>query len=215
MSESAKRTDPKLWERVKSEITAGDKGGDAGEWSARKAQMSVAEYKRRGGGYDESGPGRDKTSLHRWTEADWGTRSGGESGDTGERYPPKRIRMLLTDDEYRRTTGRKRRDDRHGEEVSDQPDDVRDKIATIRDHGPTQAMLDERARELGIEGRSTMDKDEMMDAIEAAVDERRGGDAEAALAARTKDELYEMAQEQGIDGRSTMNKAALVRALGG
>lgn len=59
MSQTAKRTDPMLWERVKSEITAGDKGGDAGEWSARKAQMSVSEYKRRGGGYDESGPSQD------------------------------------------------------------------------------------------------------------------------------------------------------------
>lgn len=213
MSQSAKRTDPDLWERVKDAITAGDKGGDPGEWSARKAQMSVAEYKRRGGGYDESGPSQDETSLHEWTEEDWGTRSGEESGDTGERYLPKRVRMLLTDDEYRRTTGKKRRDDRDGEQYSDQPDDVRDKIATIKDHGPTKAMLDERARDLAIDGCSDMDKDELMEAIEAAVDER-DGDGDDALAAKTKDELYEMAQERGIEGRSTMNKAALVKALG-
>ncbi len=31
----AVRTNPTLWEQVKAEITAGDKGGDPGEWSAR------------------------------------------------------------------------------------------------------------------------------------------------------------------------------------
>lgn len=212
MSQTAKRTDPKLWERVKSEITAGDKGGDAGEWSARKAQMSVREYKRQGGGYDESGPSQDETSLHEWTEEEWGTRSGEESGDTGERYLPKGVRMLLTDDDYRRTTGKKRRDTADSEQFSDQPDDVADKIAHIRDHGPTMAMLDERARELEVEGRSNMDKDELLDAIGAATDARDGGED---LSAKTKDDLYEMAQERDVDGRSSMNKAALVRALSG
>ncbi len=210
MSESAKRTNPELWETVKAEVTAGDKGGDPGEWSARKAQMSVREYKRRGGGYDESGPSQEETSLHEWTAEEWGTRSGEESGDTGERYLPKRVRMLLTDDEYRRTTGKKRRDTAAGDQFSDQPDDVADKIARLRERGPTKAMLDERAGELGIEGHSTMDKDELLDAIEAAVDARGDGDA---LSDRTKDELYEMAQERGIERRSTMNKAQLVAAL--
>ena len=51
MAKTAEKTDPALWERVKAEITAGDKGGDAGEWSARKAQMAVQAYKKRGGGY--------------------------------------------------------------------------------------------------------------------------------------------------------------------
>ena len=213
MTESAKRTDPELWEQVKAEITAGDKGGDPGEWSARKAQMSVRAYKQRGGGYDEAGPSQDETSLHEWTAEEWGTRSGEQSGDTGERYLPKRIRMLLTDDEYRRTTGAKRRDTAAGEQFSDQPDDVAAKVARIKERGPTKAMLDERASELEIEGRSTMDKDELLDAIEAAVDARDGGSE--GLAGRTKDELYELAQEQGIEGRSTMNKAALVAALGG
>jgi len=210
VSESAKRTNPELWETVKAEVTAGDKGGDPGEWSARKAQMSVREYKRRGGGYDESGPSQEETSLHEWTAEEWGTRSGEESGDTGERYLPKRVRMLLTDDEYRRTTGKKRRDTAAGDQFSDQPDDVADKIARLRERGPTKAMLDERAGELGIEGHSTMDKDELLDAIEAAVDARGDGDA---LSDRTKDELYEMAQERGIERRSTMNKAQLVAAL--
>ena len=52
MAATAKKTDPDLWERVKAEVMAGDKGGDPGEWSARKAQMAVQHYKAAGGGYD-------------------------------------------------------------------------------------------------------------------------------------------------------------------
>ena len=36
-----------LFERIK----AGSKGGDPGEWSARKAQLLASEYKKKGGGY--------------------------------------------------------------------------------------------------------------------------------------------------------------------
>jgi len=36
-----------LFERIK----AGTKGGDPGEWSARKAQLLATEYKKKGGGY--------------------------------------------------------------------------------------------------------------------------------------------------------------------
>ncbi len=36
-----------LFERIK----AGTKGGDPGEWSARKAQLLAKEYKSKGGGY--------------------------------------------------------------------------------------------------------------------------------------------------------------------
>jgi hypothetical protein len=37
--------------RLFEEIKAGSKGGDAGEWSARKAQMLAKKYKAEGGGY--------------------------------------------------------------------------------------------------------------------------------------------------------------------
>jgi hypothetical protein len=36
-----------LFQKIKS----GGKGGKPGQWSARKAQMLAAEYKRKGGGY--------------------------------------------------------------------------------------------------------------------------------------------------------------------
>jgi hypothetical protein len=34
-----------------NKIKSGTKGGDPGEWSARKAQLLVSEYKKKGGGY--------------------------------------------------------------------------------------------------------------------------------------------------------------------
>lgn len=66
MSKTATRSDPKLWEQVKDEITAAGKGGDPGQWSARKAQMAVQEYKKRGGGYE--GDKNADNSLKQWTD---------------------------------------------------------------------------------------------------------------------------------------------------
>ena len=34
-----------------NKIKAGSKGGSAGQWSGRKAQMLAKEYKAKGGGY--------------------------------------------------------------------------------------------------------------------------------------------------------------------
>ena len=213
MSDDAKRTDPDLWETVKDEITKGDKGGDPGQWSARKAQMAVQEYKRRGGGYDDDGPAQEDTHLHEWTQEDWGTKSGGESGETGERYLPKTVRMLLTEDEYARSTQRKK----HGEEqFVDQPDDVREKVARIKKDGPTKAMLEDRAADLDIEGRSSMSEDELLGAIEAATDENgRGEGSKASLEAMTVDDLMDLARERDVEGRSSMTKDDLVAALSG
>jgi len=49
MPPKEKYTDPKLRDEVKEEIHKGDEGGQPGQWSARKAQMMAAEYKKRGG----------------------------------------------------------------------------------------------------------------------------------------------------------------------
>ena len=44
-------TKPEMRKRLFSKIKAGTKGGDPGEWSARKAQLLANEYKKAGGGY--------------------------------------------------------------------------------------------------------------------------------------------------------------------
>jgi hypothetical protein len=162
MSETAERTDPDLWETVKDEISAGAKGGKKGQWSARKAQMAVAEYKKRGGGYKG---GKDENySLHQWSEEDWGTKSGATSEESGERYLPKKARTALSDKEYARTSAKKRADTRKGKQFSAQPADVAEKTRPYRDHR-SKADLYAEAKKRDIPGRSTMRKDELAKAL--------------------------------------------------
>lgn len=51
VNESGNYTKPGLRKQLFNKIKAGTKGGDAGEWSARKAQLLASEYKKAGGGY--------------------------------------------------------------------------------------------------------------------------------------------------------------------
>lgn len=44
-------TKPTMRKTLFEKIKAGTKGGDPGEWSARKAQMLAVEYKKKGGSY--------------------------------------------------------------------------------------------------------------------------------------------------------------------
>ena len=44
-------TKPTMRKRIFSRIKSGSKGGGAGQWSARKAQMLAKAYKKAGGGY--------------------------------------------------------------------------------------------------------------------------------------------------------------------
>jgi hypothetical protein len=51
VNEAGNYTKPTMRKRLYQQILADSKGGDAGEWSARKAQLLAREYKKRGGGY--------------------------------------------------------------------------------------------------------------------------------------------------------------------
>ena len=44
-------TKPTMRKRLFNSIKAGTKGGKAGQWSARKAQLLANKYKKSGGGY--------------------------------------------------------------------------------------------------------------------------------------------------------------------
>jgi len=44
-------TKPTMRKALFEKIKAGSKGGDRGEWSARKAQLLAKQYKEKGGGY--------------------------------------------------------------------------------------------------------------------------------------------------------------------
>lgn len=164
MPDSAARTDPELWETVKAKITARDKGGQPGQWSARKAQMAVQAYKAAGGGYEG---GKDPHNhLVEWTEEEWGTRSGAESLETGERYLPKAAREAISDKDYARTTAAKRKDLAKGKQFSAQPGDVAAKAVRVRHHEETKADLLARAKTLGIKGRSGMSKEGLRAALD-------------------------------------------------
>lgn len=51
VNEAGNYTKPGLRKQLFNKIKAGTKGGDPGEWSARKAQLLASEYKKAGGGY--------------------------------------------------------------------------------------------------------------------------------------------------------------------
>jgi hypothetical protein len=171
MSATAEKTDPELWDRVKQEITDGEKGGRPGVWSARKAQMAVQAYKKQGGGFKGEKPDADN-HLKQWEKEDWGTKSGEESLKTGERYLPKRARETLSDKDYARTTEAKRRGLAKGEAQSAQPEDVAKKAALHRGgHGrwgdKTKADLLAEARKRDIPGRSRMTRAQLEQALTA------------------------------------------------
>ena len=112
-------TNPGLRNRIKARVMAGSKGGNPGQWSARKAQIVAIEYKKAGGGYRGS-KSTGQRSLTRWTEEEWGTKSGKPSTQgpkaTGERYLPKKAIQSLTSAQYAATTRKKREGTRQGKQ---------------------------------------------------------------------------------------------------
>tara|TARA_A100001515_G_C4545536_1_gene201681 strand:+ start:305 stop:742 length:438 start_codon:yes stop_codon:yes gene_type:complete len=127
---TAKKRNPALWSRIKSAVKAGSKGGRAGQWSARKAQLAVQRYKKSGGGY--KGKKTGKTGLSRWTKQKWGTKSGKPSRKTGERYLPKKARQALSPQEYGASTRAKRKATKQGKQFSAQPKRIARKTAKYR-----------------------------------------------------------------------------------
>jgi len=79
---------------------------------------------------------KSQKSLDSWTKEEWGTKSGKNSTQgknaTGERYLPKKARESLSDQEYARSTAKKRAAIRKGKQFSKQPEDVAKKTAKHR-----------------------------------------------------------------------------------
>ena len=53
VNEAGNYTKPGMRKRLFESIKSGGKGGAPGQWSARKAQMLAAQYKKAGGGYKD------------------------------------------------------------------------------------------------------------------------------------------------------------------
>jgi len=112
---SAKKTKPGLWKRIVARVKAGSKGGRAGQWSARKAQLAVARYKKAGGGY--KGKKSSKNKLSKWTKQKWGyVTKGDEKKPRAKRgrYLPKKVRESLSKSEKAATNRRKKAASRAG-----------------------------------------------------------------------------------------------------
>ena len=129
------RSDEPKWKRIVASVKAGNKGGNAGQWSARKAQLATQRYKKSGGSY--SGPKTEaQKSLSKWTKEDWGTKSGKPSTQgkkaTGERYLPKKAREALSSQEYSATSKAKRAGIKAGKQFVKQPKAIAKKTKGFR-----------------------------------------------------------------------------------
>lgn len=51
VNQAGNYTKPTMRKRLFEKIKASSKGGNPGQWSARKAQLLASEYKKAGGGY--------------------------------------------------------------------------------------------------------------------------------------------------------------------
>ena len=96
-NKSANYTKPELRETIKKRIMAGSKGGRPGQWSARKAQLLAAAYKKAGGGY-KGGKSKTQRSLSSWTRQKWRTIDGKPAirGKVTRRYLPAKAWDNLT-----------------------------------------------------------------------------------------------------------------------
>lgn len=119
---NSKYNKPELRERIKARIMASDKGGKAGQWSARKAQLLALEYEKAGGGYT-SGKSATQKSLSKWTKEEWTTSDGkpairknakGETVTT--RYLPKKAWEGMTEAQKKATNAKKTAGSKEGKQ---------------------------------------------------------------------------------------------------
>ena len=73
-----------------------------------------------------------QSSLRRWTDQKWRTKSGKKSSETGERYLPEAAIKALTPAEYAATTRAKREGKRRGEQFVAQPKSIMAKTRKYR-----------------------------------------------------------------------------------
>ncbi|WP_419803967.1 hypothetical protein [Terriglobus sp.] len=112
-----KYTDPALRERIKAKVIREDKGGRAGQWSARKAQMVAHEYEAEGGKY-KGGRDTSQKNLTAWGDEHWTTADGkpARRKDGMHRYLPEKAWKELSPAEKRSTEKKKLAGDKQGKQ---------------------------------------------------------------------------------------------------
>jgi hypothetical protein len=122
----AKKSNPALWEKAKSQA----KARMGGKHSARAMQLAVSIYKKAGGKY--KGAKASSNKLAKWTKQKWRTKSGKPSGETGERYLPEKAIKSLSSAEYAATTAAKRKGTKKGKQFVKQPKSIAKKVKPYR-----------------------------------------------------------------------------------
>ena len=138
-------TKPGMRKRIFNRIKAGGKGGNPGQWSARKAQMLAKAYKDAGGGYKQdggyvaqSGMRAPQKSLKNWGDQDWDYISkGDEKKPKSERgrYLPKSVRASLTPAQKASENRKKRAASRAGKQNAKYSKDVASKVRNAQGGG--------------------------------------------------------------------------------
>ena len=106
---SAKKTKEAMWKRIVASVKSGGKSGRPGQWSARKAQLATARYKKAGGGY--RGKQSSSNKLTKWSKQKWDYVSKGDKKKPKSkrgRYLPESVRKSLSSSEKSATNRRKK-----------------------------------------------------------------------------------------------------------
>jgi hypothetical protein len=126
---SAEKTDPSKWKAIVSRVKSSTKGGDPGEWSARKAQLATQQYKKSGGGY--KGPKSSDNSLAKWTDQKWRT-SDNTPSEGKKRYLPDKAWGALSSGEKAATNRAKAAGNKAGKQFVAQPKTIARKTQGYR-----------------------------------------------------------------------------------
>ncbi|MEP0910050.1 hypothetical protein NDI45_03830 [Leptolyngbya sp. GB1-A1] len=228
-----KYTAPELRRRLKDEIMASDKGGEPGQWSARKSQLLVREYEQHGGGYKGE---KDEAarSLEAWSEQDWQTEEGDDrarEGNVTKRYLPKEVWEKLTDAEKAEAERTKEEASKHGEQHVGYTPAIKRALHEVEaEHHPDsgEQQPDKKGSEKDPENRTSDKKQASKKQSESKQSETKQSDKTDKKQSQQKDksndsndsegslsqrELYEQAKELQIAGRSKMSREELKAAI--
>jgi hypothetical protein len=121
----AKKTNPSLWEKAKSQAKA--KMG--GKHSARAMQLATKIYKEKGGGY--SGAKSSDNKLKKWGDQKWRTSDGSKS-EGKKRYLPDKAWKALSPGEKAATNKAKAKGNTQGKQFVAQPKSIAKKVVRFR-----------------------------------------------------------------------------------
>jgi hypothetical protein len=121
----AKKSNPALWERAKSQA----KARMGGKHSARAMQLAVSIYKEAGGKY--KGAKSSSNKLAKWTKEKW-TTSSGKPSEGKRRYLPKKAWSALSASEKAATNKAKASGNAKGKQFVAQPKSIAKKVKRFR-----------------------------------------------------------------------------------